>query len=70
MSVCILETEERRRERETHAIALVVQFLAPAAPLARAAQIRAAHATLLEELPRWFPVVALRLARASALLLL
>ena len=58
-----------RRGREAHPITPVIEFLAPPLPLARAAQVCGAHATLIKESLRGCPVVLLRLARASALLL-
>lgn len=57
------ETKVTRKEGGAHPIAPVVELLAPPVPLARAAQIRAAHTTLIEEPPRWRPVFLLQFAQ-------
>ena len=50
------------KRREAHPIAPVIELFAPPVPLACAAQIRAAHTTLIEEPPRWCPVFLPQLA--------
>jgi len=49
--------------KEAHHTAHVIELLVPPVPLARAAQIRAAHTTLIEEPPRWRPVFLPQLAQ-------
>jgi len=69
-NVGIRARSKTKTRRKTHTPTFTIELLAPPTPLTRTAKVRALYPTLLEKLPRGFPVFLLRLTRGSAHLLL